>query len=105
MASFAVVRIGSGQYNVRVGDTIDVARMDGVVGGTVTFSDVLLLEDETSIKVGKPIVKGARVEARIEAHDKGEKIDVRRFKSKVRERRHIGFRPIRTKLVITAIHA
>lgn len=103
---FAVVRIGSSQYKVSVGDVIDVARMPGDVGETITVSDVLLLYDDGGkTKVGKPTVKGASVEAKIEAQYKGEKIDVRRFKSKVRERKHIGFRAQLTKLLITTINA
>lgn len=102
---FAVVRIGSAQVKASVGDVIDVARLAGGVGETIKLSDVLLLSDGNETKVGKPIVKGASVEAKIEAQHKGEKIDVRRFKSKVRERKHIGFRPHLTRLQITAIHA
>lgn len=105
MISFAVVRIGSEQRKVHAGDVIDVARLPGAVGETVTVSDVLLFTDGKTTKVGRPTVKGASVEARIEAQYKGDKIDIRRFKAKVRERRHIGFRPFLTKLAITAIHA
>lgn len=103
--TFAVVRIGSTQYKVSVGDVIDVARLPGDVGETMKISDVLLTADGGETTVGKPTVKGAIVEAKIEAQYKGEKIDVRRFKSKVRERKHIGFRPQLTRLQITAIHA
>lgn len=102
---FAVVKIGSGQYTVMVGDVIDVPLMEGAVGAGVTLPDVLLVNENDVTKIGTPIVKGAKVKAIIEAHYKGEKIDVRRFKSKVRERRHVGFRPQLTKLRITAIHA
>ncbi|MBI4066175.1 50S ribosomal protein L21 [Candidatus Gottesmanbacteria bacterium] len=102
---FAVVRIGPAQYKVSVGDVIDIPRLPGDVGETFEVPDVLLLADGKAIKVGKPTVKGATVEAKIEAKYKGDKIDVRRFKSKVRERKHIGFRPSLTRLLITAIHA
>lgn len=102
---FAVIRIGPTQIKVQVGDTIDVAHMPGEVGDTIKVSEVLLLNDGEKTSIGKPGIKGAVVEATIEAQHKGEKIDVRRFKSKVRERRHIGFRAQLTKLLITAIHA
>lgn len=102
---FAIIRIGPAQYKVSVGDVIEVARMPGEVGEVLSLSDVLLFEDDKKIKVGKPTVKRAAVEAKIEAHYKGDKIEIRRFKSKVRERKHIGFRSQRTRLLITAIHA
>ncbi len=102
---FAIIRIGPTQYKVSVGDVIDVPRMPGEVGDVITLSDMLLVADDKKVKVGKPTVKGTTIEAKIEAQYKGDKIDVRRFKSKVRERKHIGFRPQFTKLLITAIHA
>lgn len=101
---FAVVHVGSTQVKVSVGDVIEVARMPGEVGDTVTLPNVLLVDDAGKINVGTPAVKGATVEAKIETQHKGEKIHVRRYKSKVRERRHIGFRAYLTKLLITAIN-
>ncbi|MBI5620403.1 50S ribosomal protein L21 [Candidatus Gottesmanbacteria bacterium] len=100
---FAVVQIGSGQYKVSVGDRIDVPSMAGEVGDIVSLSHVLLTSDNDTTKVGTPTIKGATVSAKIESHHSGEKIHVRRFKSKVRERRHIGFRSKLTKLLITAM--
>ena len=102
---FAVVKIGPAQYKVSVGDEVDVPLMDGEVGAAVTFSEVLLVSEDDATKVGTPTVKGATVKAIIVSHYKGEKVDVRRFKSKVRERRHVGFRAKLTKLRITQIHA
>ncbi|MEK7141390.1 MAG: 50S ribosomal protein L21, partial [Patescibacteria group bacterium] len=77
----------------------------GEVGDVVTLSEVLLIDEDGKTTLGTPTVKGASVEAKIDAQHRGEKIHVRRFKSKVRERRHIGFRAELTRLQITAIHA
>lgn len=49
------------------------------------------------------MVKGSSVKAKILSQDKGPKVDIRRFKSKVRYRKHRGMRPHTTKLEITAI--
>lgn len=100
---FAIIRIGSGQFQVREGDTIDVPRLEGDEGSTFKITDVLLLSDDKTTTVGKPRVEGASVKATITKQFKGKKIEVRRFKSKVRERRHIGFRPYLTQLTIEAI--
>ena len=102
---FAIIRIGSGQFQVSEGDTIDVPRLPGEEGSTFKMSEVLLVNDGKTTKVGKPLVEGASVKATIAKQYKGEKIEVRRFKSKVRERRHIGFRPYLTKLTIVKILA
>lgn len=100
---FAIIRIGSGQFQVREGDSIDVPRLEGDEGSSMTITDVLLLNDGKKTTVGKPLVEGASVKATIAKQYKGKKIEVRRFKSKVRERRHIGFRPYLTKLTIDKI--
>ncbi len=100
---FAIVRIGNKQYKVAPKDVITVDSMEGKVGETVTLPDVLLLRTDKSVKVGKPTVKGAKVTAKILAHFKGEKIEIRRFKSKVRYRRAKGFRAELTKLEVTDV--
>ncbi len=100
---FAVIAIGSKQYKVAKDDVITVDRLAGKVGEVITFDRVLLTGNDGKVKVGNPIVKGMQVTAKIIAHEKGVKIDVMRFKSKVRERRHIGFRAELTKLSILTI--
>ncbi len=100
---FAVVAISGKQYKVASGDVLEVARIDGNVGDTLTFDRVLLVEDGKKTKIGTPTVKGAKVTAKITKQGRGEKINVRRFKSKVRVRRSTGFRAHLTTLEITAI--
>lgn len=100
---YAVVTIQGKQYRVAVGDTLSVERMSGDVGSSVSFDRVLLVSGDKSTKIGTPTVKGALVKAKILSQEKGEKLEVRRFKSKVRYRKHIGFRPSLTKLEIISI--
>lgn len=99
---FAIIRVGTKQYKVSSGDVIDVDRLAGDVGKTVTLDNVLLVSDK-AVRVGSPNVSGVKVQAKILSHFRGEKVDVRRFKSKVRERKHVGFRPDLTKLEIVSI--
>lgn len=100
---FAIVEIQGKQYRVAVGDIIAVERMDGKAGATVSLDRVFLVSGDKSTKIGTPMVKGAVVKAKILAQEKGEKLEIRRFKSKVRYRRHIGFRPMLTKLEIVSL--
>lgn len=100
---FAVVKIGGKQYKVAPKDIILVSKVDGKAGDTLEFSDVLLLSDDKKVSVGKPMVKGAKVTAKVVAQEKGEKVSIRRFKAKVRYRRHTGFRAELTRLEITDI--
>lgn len=99
---FAITQIGSKQYKISSGDKIVVDKLSGEVGDTVTFDQVLLLNDK-EIQVGTPYVKDAKVTAKILNQKKGDKIEVRRYKSKVRYRRQNGFRSQLTELQIVSI--
>ena len=100
---FAVVKIAGKQYTVKPDDTLDVDHIAGDVGSTLTFSDVLLVRDGKLTNIGTPLVPKAVVSAKILAQKKGQKLDVRRFKNKVRHRRHIGFRPQLTTIQVISI--
>ncbi len=101
----AVVDISGKQYKVSKGDTPVVSKIMVKEGQTLMFDSVRLVSDGLSTKVGTPFVNGAKVMAKVVSQGKGEKIDIRRFKSKVRERKHIGFRPRVTTLEIISITA
>jgi large subunit ribosomal protein L21 len=100
---FAVVKISGKQYAVTPGMQIDVDQISGNDGETITLEEVLLRDSDKKIVVGEPLVKGAKVTATIVKQYLGEKINVRRYKSKVRHRRSIGFRAHLTKLQINEI--
>ena len=100
---FAVVEIAGKQYRVAVRDVIDASHIEGKEGSTLTFDRVLLVSDDKKTHIGTPTVKGVEVCAKIVAQEKGEKINVRRYKQKVRYRKSTGFRPLVTKLEILSI--
>ena len=96
---YAVVRIKGHQYKVSEGQEILVDRIpDGKVE-----ADILLVSKEGKISVGKPLCKDAKVAIKVLGEEKGEKIDVYKYKSKSRYRRHTGFRPQLTRLLIQKI--
>jgi len=73
------------------------------VGDKIVFDKVLLLSGDKEPRVGTPFLPGIKVTAKVLSQEKGEKIEVARFKSKVRYRRHRGFRPQITKLEILTV--
>jgi len=101
---YAIIQTGGKQYRVQQGDIIFVEKLD-VEPQTMVHFDVLLLGGEKKLIVGKPTVDGAKVEGRVLAQTKGEKIVVFKYKSKKNYRRKIGHRQPYTKVEITAIHA
>ncbi|MFH7320306.1 50S ribosomal protein L21 [Desulfurivibrio sp. D14AmB] len=80
---YAIVRTGGKQYQVAPGERLRVEKLVGEVGDTVELDDVLLVADGTEVKIGRPVVEGARVVARIVEQDKAKKILV--FKKKRRK--------------------
>ncbi len=80
---YAIVDIAGQQFKVEKDKKIFVHRLEGEEGTTVEFNDVLLLENDGKVSVGKPNVKGAKVIAKILSHAKGDKVLV--FKKKRRK--------------------
>lgn len=104
---YAVIKTGGKQYRVAQGDRLRVEKLPGNVGDAVTLSEVLLLGDSLpsgeGLKVGKPLVSGAKVEAKIIAQDRGEKLIVFKFRRRKNYRRKSGHRQPFTALEITGI--
>lgn len=99
MAKYAVLRIKGHQYKAFEGEEILVDRIEGK-----PEAEILLVADGEKIKVGKPTVAGAKVTFKVlKEEEKGEKIDVIKYKAKSRYRKHIGFRPIYTRLLVKKI--
>lgn len=99
----AIIKTGGKQYLVKEGDKIKVEKIEGEVGKNHTFTDVLFSGDEKEIKVGAPIVKGSKVEAKILKQDKAKKVWGIKYKAKKRYRVKFGHRQPFTELEITKI--
>lgn len=99
---YAVIKTGGKQYKVSENDVLDVERLSSPAKN-IDFKDILLVVDESIVKVGKPFVNGATVKAEILGNKRGEKIRVSKYKSKVRYRRVTGHRQNLTKIQIKEI--
>lgn len=102
---YAIILSGGKQLKVEVGSKIYVEKLDAEVGKDYTFSDVLLVSDNGSIKTGNPTLKGATVVAKVEKQGLGKKIKVFKYKSKANYRRTIGHRQPYTCLTVQSINA
>jgi large subunit ribosomal protein L21 len=101
---FAIIETGGKQYRVQPGDTIDVERLEGEPGSTLDLGRVLMVGGEgQDARTSAESLKGAVVKAEVVSHNRGEKIIVFRFKSKVRYRRKTGHRQSLTQVRITDI--
>jgi large subunit ribosomal protein L21 len=99
---YAVFKTGGKQYRVETGDRLRVEKLPGSVGDAVTFDEVLLLAGE-KLALGKPLVGGAKVEAKIVEQGLGRKLIIFKFRRRKNYRRKTGHRQPFTALEITNI--
>lgn len=101
--SFAVIQTGGKQYLVSKGNKIQVEKLAGEAGDKITFDQVLATISDKEYKLGKPMLDGASVEAKIVKQGRGKKIHVLKYKPKSKYRRKIGHRQAYTEIEITKI--
>jgi large subunit ribosomal protein L21 len=81
---YAVIKSGGKQYRVESGAQLRVESLVADVGAAVSFDEVLLVGTGDAVKVGAPLVSGAKVKATVVAHGRGEKVKI----FKMRRRKH-----------------
>ena len=100
---YAIIESGGKQYRVEPGAVISLERIPGDVGSPLELNRVLLFSDGTTVKVGQPVLSGAKVISEIVAQTRGEKIDVFKFKKRKKYRRKTGHRQELTSVRIAEI--
>ena len=100
---YAIIKTGGKQYRVQEGDNIFVEKLDADVDSNVVFDQVLAVVNDGDVKVGAPVVEGAKVTAKVLAQGKEKKILVFKYKAKSNYRRRQGHRQPFTKVSIEKI--
>jgi len=98
---YAVIESGSKQYRVAEGDVIEVESLPVEAGKEVELERVLMITNPEGIKVGTPIIEGAKVTATVQGHGRGKKIIV--YKHKKNYHKKQGHRQNFTRLHIDKI--
>lgn len=101
---FAIIKTGGKQYRVAEGDQITVERLLGDIGTTISLTDVLAIGGDAPV-VGRPLVPGAAVNAKILQQPRGTKVVVFKKKRRKNYRRKRGHRQELTVLKIEGISA
>ena len=81
---YAVIKTGGKQYRVESGSQLRVESLVADVGSAVSFEEVLLVGSGDTVKVGAPLVSGAKVKATVVSHGRGDKLKI----FKMRRRKH-----------------
>jgi len=100
---YAVIRTGGKQYRVSKDDTLEIERLVGEAGGTLEFTDVLMVGEGSAVKVGAPTVAGAKVLAELVDQTRGPKLINFKKRRRKNSRRKKGHRQDLTKIRITEI--
>ncbi|MBN2615380.1 MAG: 50S ribosomal protein L21 [Bacteroidales bacterium] len=100
---YAIVEIAGQQFKVEEGQEIFVHRLDGEEGANITFDQVLLVDQDGKVKVGKPVVKGANVDVKIVEHTRGDKVKVFKKKRRKGYQKESGHRQDLSKVLIEKI--
>jgi large subunit ribosomal protein L21 len=102
---YAIVNIAGQQFKVTENTSVFVHRLEAKEGETLNFDQVLLVDNNGSVRVGAPTVSGASVTAKVVSHLKGDKVIVFKKKRRKGYQKLNGHRQAFTKIMIDKISA
>lgn len=100
---YAVIKTGGKQYRVEQGQTIRVETLRAEAGESIDFPEVLMVANGDDIKIGTPIVEGAKVSGTIVEHGRHKKIEIIKFKRRKHHMKRQGHRQNYTAVRIESI--
>jgi large subunit ribosomal protein L21 len=100
---YAVFRSGGKQYRASQGDRLRVEKIEADVGDSIEFNEILLVGEGADVKVGAPLLKGGKVEAKVTAQGRTDKISIIKFRRRKHYKRQYGHRQHYTEVEITSI--
>lgn len=102
---YAIIETGGKQYRVSEGDTLFIEKVDCEPGESIEVEKVLAVKKDGQLKVGTPLVEGAKVRLKVKRHGKGKKIIIFKYKPKKNYRRKKGHRQPFTEVEVEKIEA
>ena len=100
---YAVIKTGGKQHKVSEGDVLAVEKVAGSTGDTVVFDDVLMVSKDSDVRIGTPVVAGAKVVAEIIAQTKAPKITIFKMKRRKGYHKKTGHRQPLTQMKVKEI--
>ena len=102
---FAVIVSGGKQYRVQEGQTLKLEKLGVEAGSTIEFDRVLMVGNGDDVKVGLPVVDGAKVTAEVVDHGRADKVTIIKFRRRKHSMKRQGHRQWFTEVKITGISA
>ncbi|NLG34492.1 MAG: 50S ribosomal protein L21 [Lentisphaerae bacterium] len=104
MEAYAVIETGGKQYRVQQGDVVSVELIEGAEAGqSVEIGRVLAVNDGSGLKVGAPVVDGAKVMAEVVETYRAAKVVAFKKKRRKGYHRKVGHRQNLLKVKIASI--
>lgn len=102
---YAVVKTGGKQYRVEEGQVLKIEKLDQDIDSTVDFEQVLMVGDGDDIKVGEPVLAGAKVTGKVIEQGRHKKVKIIKFKRRKHHDKQMGHRQYFTAVKIEKISA
>jgi len=102
---YAVIVSGGKQHRVHEGEALKLEKIELATGESFDFDKVLLVADGDAVKVGSPLVEGAKVSAEILSHGRHKKVSIIKFRRRKHHMKQMGHRQWYTEVKITGISA
>jgi large subunit ribosomal protein L21 len=100
---YAVVKTGGKQYRVSAGEKLRIEQIGAEVGQEIVLDEVLLVADGEALRMGTPLVAGARVTAKVLKQGRGDKVHIFKMKRRKHYRKSQGHRQNYTEIEILGI--
>jgi large subunit ribosomal protein L21 len=101
---YAVIKTGGKQYRVSPGEKIKIEQIPADVGSQIVLDQVLMVAEGESVKVGNPLVDGAKVSATVLAHGRGQKVRIFKLRRRKHYQKTQGHRQNYTEIRVDAIN-
>jgi large subunit ribosomal protein L21 len=102
---YAVIKTGGKQYRVAAGEKIKVEQIPAEVGAEITIDQVLMVGEGESVKIGAPLLAGAKVMAKVVAQGRHPKVKIFKMRRRKHYQKHQGHRQNFTEIEISGIAA
>jgi large subunit ribosomal protein L21 len=100
---YAVIKTGGKQYRVAAGEKLKIEQIPADVGAEIVLDQVLLVADGENLKMGRPLVAGATVQAKVLTQGRHDKVRIFKLRRRKHYQKHQGHRQNFTEIQITGI--
>ena len=100
---FAIIKSGGKQYKAKEGAVLKLEKIENGIGEIVEFTDVLMIQNGEEVKIGNPVIEGAKVIAEVVEQARHKKIQVIKFRRRKHSMKRQGHRQYFTAVKITTI--